>query len=58
MSAQQFPPTPSISMRWVQQEDGSYAVEMMVSGLASQQQAEAAMLHLQRKLCDGELTSN
>lgn len=49
---------PTISMRWVRREDGSYAVEMAVNGLTSEAQAEAAMADLQRVLCGDEIKTN
>jgi hypothetical protein len=48
----------TISMRWLKHEDGSYGVELLVSGLTSEAQAEAAMVHLQRTLCGQEISTN
>lgn len=45
-------------MRRIKQSEGSYAVELVVSGLPSEQQAEAAMAHLQRVLCADEISTN
>ncbi len=45
----------TISLRHVRYEDGSYGVEMTVTGLASEQQAEAAMQHMQRLFCADEI---
>ncbi len=45
----------TISMKLVQCEDGSWGVELVVSGLSSEQQAEAAMIHMQRLFCAGEI---
>lgn len=47
--------TPTISMRPVRYEDGTYGVELTVTGLASEQQAEAAMQHMQRLFCGHEI---
>lgn len=46
---------PTISMRTVQYEDGSYGVSLEVTGLASEQQAESAMAHMQRLFCGREI---
>ena len=48
-------PTPTISMRQVRYEDGSYGVELTVTGLFNEQQAEAAMAHMQRLFCGAEV---
>jgi hypothetical protein len=45
----------TISMRPVRYEDQSWGVELIVSGLSSEQQAEAAMQHMQRLFCAGEI---
>jgi hypothetical protein len=44
----------TISMRPVRYEE-SWGVELIVSGLSSEQQAEAAMQHMQRLFCAGEI---
>ena len=49
---------PTLSMQPVCYEDGSWGVSVMVTGLASQQQAEAAMLHMQELFCGPEIVSN
>ena len=48
-------PMATISMRPVRYEDGSYGVELTVTGLSSEQQAEAAMQHMQRLFCAAEI---
>lgn len=45
----------TISMRPVRYEDGSYGVELTVTGLANEQQAEAAMQHMERLFCAEEI---
>lgn len=42
---------PTITMRPVQYPDGSWGVELTVTGLVSEKQAEAAMLHMGRLFC-------
>lgn len=50
------PQVGTISMRPVQYtDDGSWGVELTVTGLASEQQADAAMLHMQRLFCGDEI---
>ncbi len=48
----------TMSMRWIENGDGSFAVEVLVTGLSSQPQAEAAMAHMQRLFCAGEISVN
>jgi hypothetical protein len=48
---------PNISMRWVECDGGGYAVEMVVSGLASESQAQV-VAHLERELCGAAISSN
>lgn len=48
-------PSPTISMRPVLYEDGSFGVELTMTGLTSQQQAQAAILHMQRLFCGQEI---
>lgn len=50
--------SPTISMRTIKHAEGSYTVELIVSGLRNEQQAEAAMTHLQRALCGSEIASH
>ena len=42
---------PTITMRPVQYQDGSWGVELTVTGLENEHQAEAAMLHMERLFC-------
>ena len=42
---------PVISLMWDKAEDGTYFARMLVSGLKSEQQAQAAMDHMQRLFC-------
>ena len=49
------PKMKTISMKPVQYEDGSWGVELVVTGLSSEQQAEAAMLHMQMLFCADEI---
>ena len=51
-----FASAPTISMRQLHLDDGGYGVALTVTGLASEQQAEAAMLHMQRLLCGAEIS--
>lgn len=46
---------PTITMHPVKFEDGSFGVELIVTGLADEQQAETAMLHMQQVLCGQEI---
>ncbi|OHV93728.1 hypothetical protein AKG95_28665 (plasmid) [Janthinobacterium lividum] len=47
----------TLSMRWVRHAEGEYAVELTLSGLTSEQQAEAAIAHMQKMLCGPEFTT-
>ena len=49
---------PTFSMQPVCYKDGSWGVSVMVTWLASQQQAEAAMLHMQELFCGPAIVSN
>jgi len=44
------------SMRPVRYEDGSWGVELFLTGINSEQQAEAVMLHMQRMFCADEIS--
>ena len=46
---------PTITIRSVKYDDGRYAVELTVIGLASEREAEAAMFHIQRMFCGAEI---
>lgn len=58
MSQSKTAPMPTFSMQPVTYPDGSWGVAVQVTGLASKQQAEAAMAHMQRLFCGHEITSN
>lgn len=67
MSATKTPPTAAaipamervtISMRATQEQDKSYAVHLMVTGLLSEQEAATAIAHLQRLYCRSEISTN
>lgn len=45
----------TITMRPVLYGDGTWGVELTVTGLTSEQQAEAAMQHMQRLFCAKEI---
>lgn len=45
----------TITMRPVQYPDGTWGVELTVTGLTSEKQAEAAMLHMERLFCAGKI---
>lgn len=47
---------PTISIRHVDYDDGTHGAELTVMGLATKQQAEAAMLHMQQLFCGGEIS--
>ena len=49
---------PTISMQWVKHGEGNYAVELTLTGLVSEQHAEAAMAHLERVLCGSAIATN
>lgn len=55
MSEQPVIYTPTISVRRVRYKDGSCAVELTVTGLASDQHADAVISHLQRLLFGEEI---
>jgi hypothetical protein len=46
---------PTISMRPVEYPDGSFGVELILSGLVSMDQANAAMNHMQKLFCGEEI---
>lgn len=45
----------TITMRQVKYDDGRYGVELTVIGLASEQEAAAAMTYMQNRLCGAEI---
>ena len=49
---------PTFSMQPVKYEDGSWGVSVQVTGLVSEQQAEAAMQHMQKMFCGAEINEN
>lgn len=51
-------PVPTFSMRPVKYEDGSWGVSVQVTGLVSEQQAEAAMQHMQKLFCGAQINEN
>ena len=61
-SAAVFPPqlvaveqTPTFTLRTVCYDDASYGVELTITGLASEQQAKAAVVHMERLFCGQEM---
>jgi len=52
------PTPPIISIRCIKNGDGNYCVELLVSGLATEAQAENAMAHMQRLFCAQEVQVN
>ncbi|ABM32262.1 hypothetical protein QRO11_15560 [Paracidovorax citrulli] len=46
--------TPVVSLVWGEAKDGTYFAQMTVSGLTSEDQARAAMDHMQRLFCGAE----
>lgn len=54
----QFSTRPTISMRSVKNSDNSFQVEMVITGLLNEQQADAALAHLERVLCASEVSTN
>lgn len=51
-------PMPAFSMQSVKYEDGSWGVSVQVTGLTSEQQAEAAMQHMQKLFCGASISEN
>lgn len=49
---------PTFSMQPVSYEDGSWGVSVQVTGLISEQQAYAAMQHMQQLFCGAEVKEN
>lgn len=49
---------PTFSMQPVKYEDGSWGVSVQVTGLTSEQQAEAAMQYMQNLFCGAEVKEN
>lgn len=47
--------TPTISMQSVQHEDGSWGVNLYVTGLQSEKHADAALDHMARLFCGAEI---
>lgn len=47
--------TPTFSMQPVRFEDGTWGVAVQVTGLISEQQAQAAMRHMQTLFCGAEI---
>lgn len=45
---------PVATLSWDKAEDGTYKAVMTVSGLQSEQQAKAAVAHMQRLFCGQE----
>ena len=45
----------TITMRVVQYLDGTWGVQLELTGLASEKQAQAGMHHMERMLCAGEI---
>lgn len=51
-------PIPTFSMQPVKYKDGSWGVSVQVTGLTSEQQAEAAMQHMQKLFCGAPISEN
>lgn len=51
-------PAPTFSTQPVKYEDGSWGVTVQVTGLTSEQQAEAAMQHMQKLFCGAQINEN
>ena len=51
-------PVPTFSMQPVKYEDGSWGVSVQLTGLVSEQQAEAAMQHMQNLFCGAQINEN
>ncbi len=51
-------PVPTFSMQPVRYEDGTWGVTVQVTGLTSEQQAEAAMQHMQNLFCGAQINEN
>lgn len=45
---------PIVTLSWDKSEDGTYKAIMTVSGLQSEQQAQAAVAYMQRLFCGQE----
>lgn len=45
---------PVVTLVWDKSDDGTYKAVMTVSGLQSEQQAQAAVAHMQRLFCGQE----
>lgn len=48
---------PVVTLKWDAEEDGTYTAQMTVSGLRCEQQAVAAVAHMQRLFCGNEQES-
>ncbi|SFB95833.1 hypothetical protein SAMN05216344_10687 [Polaromonas sp. OV174] len=45
---------PVATLAWDKADDGTYKAQMTISGLRSEQQAQAAVAHMQRLFCGHE----
>ncbi|GDY37745.1 hypothetical protein [Acidovorax sp. NB1] len=45
---------PVVSLKWDVEADGTFIAQMTVSGLRTEQQAKAAVEHMQRLFCGQE----
>ena len=45
----------TITMRIVQYQDGTWGVQLELTGLTSEKQAQAGMQHMEKMLCSGEI---
>jgi len=52
------PQTKTISMRPVRYADGSYGVDVSVTGLESEKHTELAMQHMQRLFCGEQIAEH
>ena len=46
--------SPVVTLRWDKDAHGTFTAVMTVSGLASEQKAQAAVAHMQRHFCGQE----
>jgi hypothetical protein len=57
MSAERLAESLTISMQTVRYEDGTFGVDLYVTGLTSQAHADAACEHMQVLFCGNEITA-
>lgn len=58
MDPPMVPGQPTTSLRWFQMPNGTYAVEMLIAGLPTEDMAHAAMSMLETEFCSESIQSH